>query len=293
MGITRWIQRKLVGWLNNEKEPDDTLLSNFSQLRYEIRPGDVVLVEGRSRVSEVIKTITLSRWSHSALYIGKLYDIEDSELREFVSEHYSGDPGEQLIIEALLGKGTIVTPLSKYESYHLRICRAKGLHPDDAHMVIAHAIMHLGADYDVRQLLDLARFLFPWSLLPRRWHSSLFEHNAGIPTRTVCSSMLATAFASVHYPVLPVIKRDHTGQLRFFKRNYRLFTPSDFDYSPYFEIIKYPLLSLNELALYRHLPWNQDGQICNDNDDCYIPEDVGPRVITGQAVIHDEEITTL
>jgi hypothetical protein len=292
MNIIRWMQGKLVDWLNHEKEPDESLLSNFTQLGYEIRPGDVVLVEGRSRVSEVIKTITLSRWSHSVLYIGKLYDIEDPEQRNFVSDHYSSAPGEQLIIEALLGKGTIVAPLSKYEGYHLRICRAKGLHPADAQKVIAHAIRNIGAGYDVRQMLDLARFLFPWSMLPRRWHSSLFEHNAGTPTRTVCSSMLATAFASVHYPILPVIKRDRTGQLRFFNRNFRLFTPSDFDYSPYFEIIKYPLLSLNELALYRHLPWSQDGQICNDNDDCYIPEEDTTRVITSQAEVHDKEVTT-
>jgi hypothetical protein len=156
--------------------------------------------------------------------------------------------------------------------------------------VIAHSIEHLGSDYDVRHMLDLARFLFPWSLLPRRWRSSLFEHNAGRPTRTVCSSMLATAFASVHYPILPVIKRDAMGKLLFFKRNYRLFTPSDFDYSPYFEIIKYPLLGLNELALYRHLPWNQDGVVCNNSNDCYVPEYGVPRVIDTQAEVIDEEM---
>ena len=56
-----------------------------------------------------------------------------------------------------------------------------------------------------------------------------------------------------------------------YKRNFRLYTPPDFDYSPYFEIIKYPLLGLNDLAVYRQLPWDQDGVICNDENDCYIP----------------------
>ncbi len=82
--------------------------------------------------------------------------------------------------------------------------------------VIAHAIRHLGNDYDVRQLLDLARFLFPWGILPRRWRSSLFQHNAGKPTHTVCSSLLAEAFSAVGFPVLPFIDRGADGSLRFF-----------------------------------------------------------------------------
>ena len=95
---------------------------------------------------------------------------------------------------------------------------------------------------------------------------------AGVPTRTVCSSMIAAAFAGVNYPVMPLVHRGDDGKLQLYKRNPRLFTPRDFDDSPYFDIIKYPILGLDDLALYRRLPWNKDGVVCNDADDCFIPD---------------------
>ena len=268
-GPKSWIADKIVGWLTKERPADGYLLCDFDRLRFEIRPADVILIEGRSRVSEVIKTITQSPWSHSALYLGRLSEIEDPRLRKWIREHYDGDDNRQLILEAELGAGTMVAPLDRYRHDHLRICRPRTLSPADTQRVIAYAVGHLGWGYDLRQLLDLARFLFPWSVLPRRWRSSLFQHNAGGPTRTVCSSLLASAFASVHYPIRPVIRHTENGELRLFKRNFRLFTPSDFDYSPYFDIIKYPFLDLDEVSLYRRLPWNEEGVVCNDPYDCF------------------------
>ncbi|MCI0507476.1 MAG: hypothetical protein L0Z73_15385 [Gammaproteobacteria bacterium] len=270
MNPIKWLSDKIINWLLYEKEPTSVAPCDFERLSFEIRPCDVLLVEGRSRVSEVIKTITQSVWTHSALYIGRMVDIDDPNVREHVSWLYDGNPEDQLIIEPLLGEGTVVKPLSKYAKEHLRICRPSGLSPQDAQSVIKHATKHLGLGYDVRHLLDLGRFLLPYSVVPRRWRSSLFEHNAGDTTRTVCSTMIATAFSSVHFPILPVVRKTKTG-FRMYKRNTRLYTPRDFDYSPYFSIIKYPLLGLNDLSVYRQLPWDQDGVICNDEHDCFIP----------------------
>ena len=264
--LTRWLTKEL-------HEADDALLYDFDRLCYEVRPGDVILVEGRSRVSEVIKLITQSPWTHAALYIGRLYDIRDPELQTSVREHYDGDPQEPLIIEALLGEGTVVHPLGTYRGEHLRICRPKGLAHTDAQKVIAFAVARLGTGYDVRQLLDLARFMFPfWAFLPRRWRSSLFERNAGQPTRTVCSSMLGEAFGAVHFPVLPFVERRGDGKIHLYKRNPRLFTPRDFDYSPYFEIIKYPFFGLDDISIYQRLPWGNIDEYCNDINDCYLHE---------------------
>src|SRR5215467_12148368 len=50
--------------------------NNLGKLREHLRPGDVVLVEGDQRISQVIRYLTQSSWSHSALYIG-------DELRRF------------------------------------------------------------------------------------------------------------------------------------------------------------------------------------------------------------------
>ena len=270
MNPIKWLGDKIIHWLTVEEDITGIAPCDFERLSFEIRPCDVILVEGRSRVSEVIKTITHSPWTHSALFIGRLVDIEDRSVREHINWLYDGDPRDQLIIEPLLGEGTIVSPLKKYAKDHLRICRPSGLSPQDVQRVIKYSTRHLGHDYNVRQLIDLARFLLPYGILPRRWRSSLFEHNAGESTRTVCSSLIAAAFSSVQFPVLPVIHKEEDG-LRLYKRNTRLYTPRDFDYSPYFEIIKYPLLGFNDLAVYRNLPWDQDGVICNDENDCYIP----------------------
>lgn len=269
-GLRAWMARAITDWLTTERPPDAAPLCDFERIRYELRPADVLLVEGRTRVSDVIKTITQSPWTHSALYLGRIGDIDDPRVREHVSYCFDGDPNAQIVVEAVLGRGTLISPLDKYRHDHLRICRPAGLARHDAQAVIAYVVNHLGCDYDVRQLLDLARFLFPYGILPRRWRSSLFEHNAGFPTRTVCSSMIAASFDHVHFPVLPVIRRLENGEVRLSKRNVRLYTPRDFDYSPYFEIIKFPFLGIEDKSLYRNLPWD-DEQVCNGEGDCFIP----------------------
>lgn len=264
---------KLASWLNREQESHQfgTPLTDFERLCEELRQGDVLLVEGHSRVSEVIKSITYSPWTHSVLYIGRLVDIKEGALQNKIAEVYNGHPHEQLVVEALLGEGTIVSPVSKYQDKHLRICRPRGLSKQDRHNVIASALSQLGYEYDIRHLLDLARFLLPYSYIPKRWRSTLFRHYAGQQTKNVCSYILGEAFASVSFPILPVAERTGENSYKLYKRNTRLYTPRDFDYSPYFDIIKYPYLDLDDVAAYRALPWDEEGMVCNAQGDCYIP----------------------
>lgn len=271
VGLRAKIGKWLANWLTHEEEPNGMPLCDFERLTHETRPCDVLLVEGRSRVSYVIKTITQSIWTHSALYIGRIGDIDDEDLRRRVLAHYPAQPHEQLLVEPLLGRGTVITSLEKYHREHIRICRPKNLESNDAQAVIRHAIAHLGTSYDFRQLLDLGRFMLPYAIIPRRWRSTLFEHNAGIPTKTVCSTMITSAFSSVHYPIRPVIHRQEDGRLRMYKRNARLSVPSDYDYSPYFEIVKYPVLGVDDIGVYRQLPWDENGVICNSETECFLP----------------------
>lgn len=121
------ISEKIIHWMSKERPFTEVPLCDFERLRYEIRPCDVLLVEGTSRASELIKSVTQSSWSHSALYIGRLHEVENPILRDRIKEHYEGDPGEQLLIEGMLGKGVIITPLSFYQRMHLRICRPHGI----------------------------------------------------------------------------------------------------------------------------------------------------------------------
>lgn len=247
---------KVVDWL--VEQPDSHKLSpnDFDVIAKRIQPGDVILVEGRTRVGQIIKNITRSAWSHSAICIGPLNEIDELSLREKIHQNYSGPDNEPLFVEAELGRGTVVTPLSFYSDYHVRIARPIGLSETDAKKISVYMIERLGSDYDVKQLLDLARFLLPWwSIVPRRWQSSLFETNAGNATRNVCSSLIAEAFQSVDFPVLPLIERGKDGQLHFYQRNPKLYTPRDFDYSPFFKIFKFPLLSETPTGYYKAIDW--------------------------------------
>lgn len=245
--------RALVRWLTRERPPPKVPLCDFERIRYEVKCGDVVLIEGRSRVADVIKHITQSRWSHAALFIGRLHDIEDPRTRARVKAFYDGQPDVQLIVESELGRGTVVRPLHVYDKDHLRICRPRDLIYRDAQRIIDYAVSRLGSDYDTRQIFDLFRLLFPWWFLPRRWRSSLFHRNIGHNTRTVCSTMIAESFSIIDYPILPLVQVEEDGELRLYRRNPKLFTPSDFDYSPYFDIIKYPFIDITRPDLRPHL----------------------------------------
>ena len=274
--LKNYLWDKFVNWLTYETPNYQTPLTSFERLRYELRPGDVILVEGRSNVSEIIKSITQSMWTHSFFYIGRLHDIDDPMLRDHIQKYRHCSPDEQLIIEALLGKGITVSSIEDYEGEHLRICRPRGITRTDSQSVIEYAITQLGTDYNVRQIMDLARFMFQYWFLPKRWRSTLFEHNAGKPTKTVCSTMMAEAFAKVRFPIIPVIHQDKEGQLSLVHSNSKLITPRDFDHSPYFDVIKYPILDFDELGIYRKLPWDQTSVHCNTIGDCFYsnPEDV-------------------
>ena len=111
---------------------------NIEALRHSLEPGDVLLVEGATRVSAAIKYLTQSTWSHSALYVG-----------DFLGQ--TAPDGEALcLIEVNLGEGCIAVPLSKYECLNTRICRANGLSARDRNRVVGFMVDALGARYDMK-----------------------------------------------------------------------------------------------------------------------------------------------
>jgi len=268
--MINWVRNAIVNWLEHEKPLPNTPLCDFERISREVKACDVVLIEGRSRVSEVIKMITQSSWSHAALYIGRLHDIEDPAVREALEKHYDGWAEKQLIIESELGMGTVVRPLTVYEQEHLRVCRPRGLGYRDSQSVITYAVSQLGTAYNVRQIFDLARFFFPWFIMPRRWRSSLFSTKPGKSTQTVCSTMIAEAFGSIQFPILPLVKRIEDDRVQLFRRNPKLCVPRDFDYSPYFDIIKYPFLDFEHEADQRLLPWRGPISLTREERDFYL-----------------------
>lgn len=269
------IRRKLVDWLIVNNKPLNAGLSNFTRLQDEIEICDIILVEGRSRVAEVIKVLSQSPWSHSALNIGHLENIKTPEIRTFVEKFVQPeDRDKHLILEALFDQGVVLKPIDKYRGEHLRICRPIGLFPEDAQKILNSSLKNLGKQYNTRQIFDLLRFLLPIAILPRRWLSTLFEYQEGSRTEEICSSMLVDAFAAVGFPVRPIIKMMPDNQIELIRRNPLLYTPSDFDYSPYFNIIKYPIYGGAGRGHYRDLNWNREGKMANSDTDIFVYKSV-------------------
>ena len=258
MGLSDWLINKISKTLTKNKPAKRGYLCDFERICHEVRPADVLLFEGRNYTSKIIQRITQSPWSHAVLYIGRLHDIDDPLLRESIHKFYKGRPSDQLLIESIIGKGTIIAPIRDYQEDHIRICRPAGLSYKDAQRVIAYAIKKLGREYSIRHIFDIGRFLIASRFIPRRWKSTLFEHNAGQATQDICSVMIAEAFMSIKFPILPLVRENGKHDLELIPRNPKLFTPSDFDYSPYFNIIKYPIFSVSETTPYRNLPWRED-----------------------------------
>ena len=271
MGLLSWLNQQMVKQLTKESRNIRSDLCDFDRITQEIIPGDVILVEGRNRISAIIRNVTNSPWTHAALYIGRLHGIEDAETRSLVKKAFSGEPTEQLLIESQVGVGTIIRSLSFYEGEHLRICRPFGISKTDAQHVISHAVQHLGKQYDSRQVFDLMRFMLANPFIPSRWHSNLFRKPMpDVTTKEICSTMIAQAFASVKFPIRPIATkndRDVTKpRLQFHESNPKLITPRDFDYSPYFNIIKYPIFG-DSGGYYKHMPWvNEDVEGRDDVD---------------------------
>jgi len=233
-------------------------LNDGDNLRRHIKKGDVVLVEGDQRVSEVIKYLTQSSWSHAAIYIGDELWRRNPALRHVLRTEF-GDDAQHLVVEALVEEGVVASPLSKYLDFNIRVCRPYNLQRADLQIVLDDVITQIGFRYDVKNLIDLARYFLPMSLVPRRFRQRALTFGSGIPTQVICSSLIARAFGKVRYPILPEVVAPSepapTGvRLRWFGRKtapvqgvfrtapVTLTTPRDFDISPYFEIVKFNIL---------------------------------------------------
>ena len=248
------------------------------QLRANLQPGDLLLVEGDSRISSAIKYLTQSTWSHVCIYIGE-------------------QPGLQPILEADLIQGVITVPLDKYDGFNLRICRPVKLTKEDTAKLLNFLIERLGHQYDTKNIFDLMRYLLPTPPIPQRFRRRMLAFGSGDPTKAICSTLIAQAFQSIHYPILPMQRDEYeallqtthndtpdnnlntengiieqansaakplavnqtrnihlSDELLLAKRHFSHFTPRDFDLSPYFEVIKPTLTAGFD---YRAIQWSE------------------------------------
>ena len=211
-------------------------------LRKTLRKGDVLLVEGTSRISTTIKYLTQSTWLHAALYIGK--EEAASIHSASASADYSGEL--PVLIEADVLEGVRVVPLSMYSHLHTRICRPVGLSAEEVDEVVRFARSRIGQHYDLKNIFDLARYLVTVPPIPTYWRRYFLQLGSGDPTKAICSSLIAQAFQSMNYPILPRVSKitwqDKRGRVRteevLHRRDPSLYVPRDFDVSPYFRVVK-------------------------------------------------------
>jgi hypothetical protein len=207
-----------------------------------LKPGDVLLVEGASGIASIIKYLTQSTWSHAALYVGPT-------LGKFTED---GEP--HVLIEANVGEGVVTAPLSKYGNYPTRVCRPIGLTEADRQRVCRHVIERVGLAYDVKNIIDLLRYLLP-APGSRRWRRRMTRLGSGDPARIICSALIAQAFQAVRYPILAkaaeIDGRTARRQIPDM-RDPSLYAPRDFDVSPYFTVVK---PGIENGFDYKALPW--------------------------------------
>lgn len=241
--LARYLDKPTAGYLHLATCKPELLASS-------IQIGDVLLVDGSSRVSNAIKYLTQSTWSHAALCIANDIDPEQP------------DCAKVTLLEADVVEGVRILSLSAYAHLHTRICRPVGLSNNEINQAVEFAKEKVGHQYDTRNVIDLMRYLIQTPPVPTRWRRKMLGLGSGDPTRAICSSLIAQTFQSIRYPILPNVSFEKAQNAAcqycynevLHIRHHTLYVPRDFDISPYFEIIK---PSLNDMFDPHELAWSE------------------------------------
>lgn len=67
-------------------------------------------------------------------------------------------------------------------------------------------VSRLGLAYDLKNIIDLARYLLPTPPVPSFMRRKMLALGSGDPTRAICTTLIAQAFQSVRYPILPRVE---------------------------------------------------------------------------------------
>ena len=215
--LLQLIGTQLAKYLTKEHIYEDHYFRiSIDDIKSSLEPGDVVLVEGQSRVSNAIQFITSSNWSHAAIFIGEAGSLS------------------HCLIEVKAVDGCIFTDIDVYMHHNLRICRPVFLNNKKRKILINYLVKKIGSKYDLKNIIDLIRYIFPSPPVPKKFRRNLIGIGAGDPTKAICSTLIAEAFKEIGHPILPFKNKLESIVLRH--PTYCL--PKDFDISPFFQIIK-------------------------------------------------------
>jgi hypothetical protein len=193
-----WIGHGLARYLSQpSKSPSSAMPGDPHEFRAAVRTGDVVLVDGRQRISSAIKYLTQSTWSHAALCVAHQTPVTDCAF-----------------VEADALDGVRIVGGEAFDGLHIRICRPVGLGQPEIDALCDHARARVGHSYDLRNVVDLARYLFPTPPVPARWRRRMLALGSGEPTKAICSGLIAQAFQSIRYPILPIVTRGNFATIQ-------------------------------------------------------------------------------
>ncbi|MDP6652475.1 MAG: YiiX/YebB-like N1pC/P60 family cysteine hydrolase [Gammaproteobacteria bacterium] len=248
--INRAIGTRLATFLSKDL-PDYQRIDTVSieKVASILRTGDILLVEGNTRISTAIKYLTQSSWSHACLFVGQS----------------GADCAEPTLVEADLKHGVRLVSLQHYADFNVRICRPVSLSDGDIQRLVDFARSKLGHNYDLKNVVDLIRFLIQKPAVPLRYRRAMISFGSGEPTKAICSTLIAESFQSIEYPILPRRngEQGRDGDVpQFYRHHFTHFTPRDFDLSPYFKVIK---PTIGEDFDYRDLQWQESGESEKEN----------------------------
>ncbi len=146
-------------------------------LREVLKPGDVLLSEGNSRMAALVRRVTRSSWSHVAMYVGPLEE--------------GADP--RCVVEAHFAAGVRAVPLSEFDGQRARVLRPVGLGEADRQRIADWVVRRIGNPYDLAHAWRLAKWLLRPTPSPRAM--------AQDAKRFICSTLLTQAFLFIGYPV--------------------------------------------------------------------------------------------
>jgi hypothetical protein len=211
--------RLIDGLVRYLAQPDKrrtvTATANPRSLSAILDRGDVLLSEGNTRLSALVKRITRSSWSHVSMYVGPLED----------------GPDPPCIVEADIAKGVRSIRLSELNAVRVRVLRPTALIDTDRCRLADWVVSRIGSEYDLVHACVLGRDLLrlPW---PTRLQPSSYTTSKST-TRFICCSLLAHAFALVGCPILPVPMRVSVAAAP----GHGNLTPGDFEHASVFEVV--------------------------------------------------------
>ncbi len=225
--LARFLSKPRVGQAQLPTSPPSLVVAT-------LRKGDVLLVEGNTRFATAIKYLSQSTWSHAALYIG-------DHLGPPLAGHEA-----KVLCDVDINEGVRVIPMREFSGLHTRICRPVGLSDSEIDALVEFMVARVGYSYDLKNVFDLTRYLISTPPIPSSLKRRFIALGSGEPTKAICSTLLAQAFESIHYPILPAIElidpsMPGAEQARaeiLHIRHHSLYMPRDFDVSPFFRIVK-------------------------------------------------------